>query len=104
MYIPPKAIFTRNVVVSAINGTITLIILLIAPLGLAAVIVNTFLVTASTFIVCTAVDWVVLWLLPSSSSQNFPFSKRQKDISYLDSTKDLEIRRHNRWQDGDPRK
>lgn len=41
--------------------------ILIAPLGLAAVITNTFLVTLSTFFVCTFADQVVIWLLPSSA-------------------------------------
>jgi Na+/serine symporter len=44
MYISPRAAKVRNVLVSAANGSITLIILLIAPLGLAAVIINTLLV------------------------------------------------------------
>lgn len=58
----------RNVAVAAVNGTITLIVLLIAPLGLAAVLINTLLVTASTFLVSTLMDFVVRWLLPASQS------------------------------------
>jgi hypothetical protein len=45
-----------------VNGGITLIILLIAPLGLAAVIINTLLVAVSTYIVASAADRVILWL------------------------------------------
>jgi len=38
MYITPRAAQVRNLAVASVNGTITLIILLIAPLGLFAVI------------------------------------------------------------------
>jgi hypothetical protein len=44
MYISPRTAFTRNSLVSIGTGSITLVILLIAPLGLAAVIINTLLV------------------------------------------------------------
>jgi hypothetical protein len=56
--------------VATINGTVTLIILLIAPLGLLAVIVNTFLVAMSTFIVCYLSDGIVLWLSYSRPYQS----------------------------------
>ncbi|MGK7883240.1 MAG: CRISPR-associated protein Csx18 [Crocosphaera sp.] len=62
MFISKRAAFVRNVAASAINCVITLILLLIAPLGLAAVITNTFLVTLSTFIICTLCDLIVVWL------------------------------------------
>ncbi len=39
----------RNFLAALVNGGITLTILLIAPLGLAAVITNTILVMAATF-------------------------------------------------------
>ncbi len=39
----------RNLVTAVINGSITLAILLIAPLGLAAVITNTILVAIASF-------------------------------------------------------
>lgn len=67
MYISSKARLVRNTATAIVNGAITLILLLIAPLGLAAVITNTFLVTLSTFFVCTFADQVVIWLLPSSA-------------------------------------
>jgi hypothetical protein len=58
MYISKRSAFIRNCTVSGVNGTITLIILLIAPLGLLAVIVNTALITLSTFIVVSLGDRV----------------------------------------------
>jgi hypothetical protein len=67
MYLSLRAAFVRNVVAAGVNGAITLILLLIAPLGLAAVIANTVMVTASTFVVCTLGDLVVAWLLKSPS-------------------------------------
>jgi hypothetical protein len=50
-YLTPKVAQVRNISVSVANGAISLIILLIAPLGLLAVIVNTLLVIASTYAV-----------------------------------------------------
>ncbi|ALB39670.1 MULTISPECIES: CRISPR-associated protein Csx18 [Nostocales] len=65
MYISNRAALVRNLAVAFLNGTITLIILLIAPLGLAAVIINTILVTIATFANATAGDRVVRFLQPS---------------------------------------
>lgn len=53
----------RNLAIAFINGLLTLIILLIAPLVLLAVIVNTFFVTVASFIVGIAGDGVIRWLL-----------------------------------------
>lgn len=64
MYISNRAALMRNLAVAFLNGTITLIILLIAPLGLAAVIINTILVTIATFANATAGDRVVRFLQP----------------------------------------
>jgi uncharacterized membrane protein len=65
MYISSRAALVRNLSVALLNSAITLIILLIAPLGLFAVIVNTILVTIASFINATAADRVVQFLQPS---------------------------------------
>ena len=44
-----KAKVLKNLVTATINGLITLAILLVAPLGLAAVITNTILVAIASF-------------------------------------------------------
>lgn len=62
MYISPRAILVRNVSVSLINATVTLIILLIAPLGLMAVIINTVLIALATYIVSVGADRVTVYL------------------------------------------
>jgi hypothetical protein len=69
MYISPRTALTRNTLVSIGTGTITLVILLIAPLGLAAVIINTLLVTFATFTVSTVADRVLLWLEPGQKAE-----------------------------------
>jgi hypothetical protein len=69
MYISRRSATVKNVSVSVVNGSITLVILLIAPLGLAAVMINTLLVTLSTYIVCTGADRVVLWLQPEQKAE-----------------------------------
>lgn len=65
MYTTSRAANVRNLSIALVNGTVTLIILLIAPLGLAAVITNTFLVTAATFLTATAADQITRYLQPS---------------------------------------
>jgi hypothetical protein len=69
MYISPRAAKVRNVMVSVFNGGTTLIILLIAPLGLAAVIINTLLVAIATYGITTIADRVILWLHPVSEAE-----------------------------------
>jgi hypothetical protein len=85
MYISKRNAFIRNCAVSGVNGTITLIILLIAPLGLLAVIVNTALITLSTFIVVSLGDRVVIWLwrdrLPDSMRETYRFTHREANRS-----------------------
>ncbi|MDB9373231.1 CRISPR-associated protein Csx18 [Nodularia sphaerocarpa] len=65
MYITTRAALVRNLGVAIVNGAITLILLLIAPLGLAAVIINTILVTIASFVNATAGDTVVKFLQPT---------------------------------------
>jgi len=65
MYITSRASTIRNFSLAVVNGTITLIILLIAPLGLSAVIFNTFLVTVATFFASLVADQIVRYLQPS---------------------------------------
>lgn len=69
MYISRRSATVRNVSISTVNGGITLVILLIAPLGLAAVIINTILATVTTYIVASAADRVVLWLEPEQNAE-----------------------------------
>lgn len=69
MYISTRAIRVRNALVAISNGSITLIILLIAPLGLAAVIINTLLVTVATYAVSSVADRVIAWLSPSAQAE-----------------------------------
>jgi len=62
MILTKRAALVRNIVVAVTNGTITLVILLIAPLGLAAVIANTVMVAFATFFVAQTTDRVILFL------------------------------------------
>ena len=58
-----KVARVRNISVSAANGIISLTILLIAPMGLLAVIVNTLLIVAATYGCLTASDRILVYLL-----------------------------------------
>jgi len=101
LFITAKGAFIRNLAAALVNGTITLILLLIAPLGLAAVIFNTILVTLSTFMVNSLGDRVVQWLLaPNRDAQRFVTNaqSRVRDLPVIpaDSPSQLGDR-----QDGD---
>ena len=83
MYISRRSATVKNVAVSTVNGSITLVILLIAPLGLAAVIINTLLVSVATYFVSNMADRIVLWLQPkqkaeftASEKSEYPASKK----------------------------
>ncbi len=82
MYISSRAAFIRNVALSIVNGAVTLIILLIAPLGLAAVIINTLLITVATYITATASDRIIVYLTPAE--QQAQILRGQSDINRRD--------------------
>ena len=62
-FLTDKVARVRNISVSAANGIISLTILLIAPMGLFAVIVNTLLIVAATYGCLTASDRILVYLL-----------------------------------------
>lgn len=71
MYLTARSAQVRNLAVAAVNGAITLVILLIAPLGLAAVAINTFLVTVATYATATIADRIVRYLQPDVHQAEF---------------------------------
>jgi hypothetical protein len=92
MYISTRAQRVRNTLVSISSGSITLIILLIAPLGLAAVIINTLLVTVATYLVSSVADRVIGWLSPRSIEQISQFNAQQPSL-HRSRRSFLELRR-----------
>lgn len=62
MVLLPRFMQIRNLSVAVVNGAITLVILLIAPLGLAAVVINTALVTVSSYVTAVIADRAVVFL------------------------------------------
>jgi hypothetical protein len=62
MYLSSRPTHVRNISIAVVNGAITLVILLIAPLGLVAVIINTALVTIATYATATIGDRVIRYL------------------------------------------
>ncbi|MBV8885487.1 MAG: hypothetical protein JO235_16035 [Chroococcidiopsidaceae cyanobacterium CP_BM_RX_35] len=85
MYLSPRAAQVRNIAVAAVNGAITLIILLIAPLGLAAVIFNTLLVTVASYATAIAADRVVQFLQGEQRAELLPKSRRSSSLRRIDS-------------------
>jgi len=78
MYITPRAALVRNLAVAVLNGSITLIILLIAPLGLASVIANTLLVTVASYVNATAGDRIIRYLQPQIETLHASLHPRQQ--------------------------
>ena len=62
-FLTSKMARVRNISVSVANGAISLVILLIAPMGLFAVIVNTLSIVAATYGTLTASDRILVYLL-----------------------------------------
>ncbi len=62
MYFSRRSALVRNLAVALVNGAVTLVILLIAPLGLMAVIINTALVMMATYATATIGDRVLRYL------------------------------------------
>ncbi len=81
MYISPRVSIVRNILVSFFNGGITLVILLIAPLGLAAVIINTLLVTVATYAVSSVADRAIAWLEQSEEAELISPSQPKRNIN-----------------------
>jgi hypothetical protein len=71
MLISWKGSLIKSIAIAFINGLITLIFLLIAPLGLAAVIANTVMITLSSFMVNIIFDFITIWLLKSPNNNFF---------------------------------
>ncbi|MEH2327349.1 MAG: CRISPR-associated protein Csx18 [Nostoc sp.] len=78
MYISRRGAKLRNALVSIFNGSVTLVILLIAPLGLMAVIINTVLVTLGTYVVSNVADRVITALEPEQNAE-LTGSSREKN-------------------------
>ncbi|MEB3190423.1 MAG: CRISPR-associated protein Csx18 [Snowella sp.] len=83
-----RLLFIRNLAIALVNGLFTLIILLIAPLGLLAVIVNTFLVIVASFFVGMVGDQVIRWLLAGFDPTRL--SEGRGEITYLNSERSIE--------------
>lgn len=83
MYISSRVALVRNLSVSLFSGIVTLVILLIAPLGIVAVVINTLLITITTFIVGTVGDRVVTFL--QNKDQQVELLSNQKRIQIYSS-------------------
>jgi hypothetical protein len=78
MYLSRRTAQVRNLSLAMVNGSITLVILLIAPLGLAAVIVNTILVTLATLVTATVGDGVIHYLRSEGQRSELSGNRRRE--------------------------
>lgn len=90
MYISHRAIQIRNLAQATVNGSLTLIVLLIAPLGLAAVIINTVLVTLATYFTATISDRVIYYLQKDSDRAELLGNPRESRIQKRSQSTDLD--------------
>jgi hypothetical protein len=83
-FLTSKAAQVRNVSVAMVNGAISLIILLIAPLGLLAVIVNTVLIVVSTYGCLTVSDRILVYLLADQGRDSLRASVDSRELKRRD--------------------
>jgi hypothetical protein len=98
MYISRRGSLIKNIATAIVNGSITLVILLVAPLGLAAVIMNTLAVTAATFIVGIIFDSIAVWLLNASRQDYFDYPLESQPVHRLSQRRNQDMRRRKDWQ------
>lgn len=89
MYISSRMAQVRNLSIASVNGIVTLIVLLIAPLGFAAVVINTLLVAIATYATATVADRIVRYLGSGASrveliDQTRSGKMRRRDPDHLD--------------------
>ncbi len=69
-----------NGLMALLNAAVSLVLLLIAPLGLATVITLTLAIAACTFVAGLAGDALLLWALPASRSTGGTGSRPQRRL------------------------
>ncbi len=89
MYLSKKSARVRNLSVAVVNGALTWIILIIAPLGLMAVIVNTLLVVIASYVSATVADKVVRYLQPADQRAEL-LGRSRSDLVQSRDESDLE--------------
>ncbi|WP_448573887.1 CRISPR-associated protein Csx18 [Trichothermofontia sp.] len=89
MYLSKKSARMRNLAVAVVNGVLTWIILIIAPLGLMAVIVNTLLVAIASYVSATLADKVVRYLQPEAQRAEL-LGRSRSDLVQSQDESDLE--------------
>lgn len=89
MYLSKRSARARNLFVAVVNGVITWIILIIAPLGLMAVIVNTLLVMVASYVSATLADRVVRYLQPTEQRAEL-LGRSRSDLAQTQDDHDLD--------------
>jgi len=91
MLISWKGSLIKSVAIAFINGLITLILLLIAPLGLAVVVINTIAIFISTLAVTMAFDLITLWLLKSPTNNFLDYPYQSSKIDTIQPRKNIKL-------------
>ena len=83
-FLTSKMARVRNISVSAANGIISLTILLIAPMGLFAVIVNTLLIVAATYGGLMVSDRIIVYLLSDERRDSLGAARDSNELRRRD--------------------
>lgn len=95
MLISCKGSLIKSLAVAFFNGLVTLALLLVAPLGLAAVITNSIAVFLTTLVVTMAFDLITVWLLKSSVNNFLDYPYQDFKMGAIQPRNSLEIQRRN---------
>ncbi|MBE9221768.1 hypothetical protein IQ215_03580 [Cyanobacterium stanieri LEGE 03274] len=91
MLISWKGSLIKSIAMGISNGTVTLILLLIAPMGLAGVITTTIAVMLTTLAVSLSFDLITLWLIKSSEVNFLDHPYKNPKGGQISSAKKMEI-------------
>ncbi|WP_286392370.1 CRISPR-associated protein Csx18 [Pseudanabaena mucicola] len=83
-FLTAKVARVRNLSVSVANGAISLVILLIAPMGLFAVIVNTLLIVVATYGTLTVSDRILVYLLQDDRRDSLGAARDSSELRRRD--------------------
>ncbi|MCA2729073.1 MAG: hypothetical protein IM531_09330 [Pseudanabaena sp. M090S1SP1A06QC] len=83
-FLTAKVARVRNLSVSVANGVISLVILLIAPMGLFAVIVNTLLIVVATYGTLTVSDRILVYLLQDDRRDSLGAARDSSELRRRD--------------------
>ncbi|AFZ47047.1 hypothetical protein Cyast_1078 [Cyanobacterium stanieri PCC 7202] len=91
MLISCKGSLIKSIAVALGNGIVTLVLLLVAPMGLAGVITTTIAITIATLVVTFIFDLITLWLIKSPVINFLDYPYREIKTGQISSAQKMEM-------------